>query len=171
MIPCKSSLSRLAWTATLIGVAACAGPQPPPIKPKEPAMKDEQVATVERVIADMEAAFARKDIEAAVAIFAEDATVESYLVTRIFNREDGVCRGRAEIREMIRAVLQRGTPWGGHEPPIVRGNTAAIEYWSASPDNEKFSVDIIEVRDGKVQSLRAYAGWRAITALVGAPRD
>lgn len=133
-------------------------------------MQDEQATAIEQLISDMEAASARKDVEALVALFAEDATLESYLVSRVFNREEGVCHGRAEIRELVRALMQRGTPWGGHEPPIIRGNTAAIEYRTASSDAEKFSVDIIEVRDGKIQSLRAYAGWRAINALTASAK-
>jgi hypothetical protein len=35
----------------------------------------------------------------------------------------------------------------------------------------KFSVDIFEIRDGKVQSLRAYVGWRPTMALTGGTRD
>ncbi len=129
------------------------------------------MTTIEQVISDVEAAFSRNDVEGVVALFAEDATIESYLVVRVFNRKDGVCRGRAEIRELLRALMQRGRPWGGHAPPIVRGNTAAVEYTSASSDAEKFSVDIVEVKDGKIQSLRAYAGWRAVTALRAEPGD
>ena len=132
-------------------------------------MQDEQVTTVEQIITDLEAASSRKDVEAIVALFAPDATIESYLVARVFNRNEGVARGRAEIRELVLALMRRGTPWGGHEPPIIRGNTAAVEYRSASSDTEKFSVDIIEVRDGKIQSLRAYAGWRAVMAQAGGP--
>jgi ketosteroid isomerase-like protein len=127
-------------------------------------MEQEQVATVEQLLSDLEAAFSRNDVEAIVALFAPDATIESYLVSRVFNRMDGVCQGRAEIRELALALSKRGRPWGGHEPPIIRGNTVAIEYRSASSDAEKFSVDIIEVKDGTIQSLRAYAGWRAIGA-------
>lgn len=125
-------------------------------------MKQEQVATVQQLLSDLEAASSRNDVEAIVALFAPDATIESYLVSRVFNRTEGVCRGRAEIRELALALSKRGRPWGGHEPPIIRGNTVAIEYRSASSAAEKFSVDIIEVRDGTIQSLRAYAGWRAI---------
>ena len=132
-------------------------------------MKHEQIGTVEQLLSDLEAASTRKDVEALVALFTEDATIESYLVSRVFNRKEGVCHGRAEIRELGRALMARGTPWGGHEPPIIRGNTVAIEYRSASSDAEKFSVDIIEMRDGKIQSLRAYAGWRAVMALTSEP--
>jgi 3-hydroxypropanoate dehydrogenase len=131
---------------------------------KETTMKDELVTMAEQVIRDLKAVASRNDLDGLVALFAEDATIESYLVARIFNRKEGVCRGRAEIRELGRALLKRGVPWGGHEPPIVRGNTVAIEYRTASSDTEKFSVDIIEVRDDKIQSLRAYAGWRAVMA-------
>lgn len=130
-------------------------------------MKDEQVTAVEQVIGDLEAAFSRNDLDGLVALFAHDATIESYLVSRVFNRREGVCRGRAEIRELALALMGRARPWGGHEPPIIRGNTAAVEYRDASSDVEKFSVDIIEVREGKVQSLRAYAGWRAVMTLTG----
>jgi len=128
-------------------------------------MNDEQDTTVEQLIDELEAASSRNDVEGMVALFAPDATIESYLVARIFNREEGVCRGRAEIRELALALMRRGRAWGEHEPPIIRGNTVAIEYRSASPDTGYRSVDIIETRGGKIQSLRAYAGWRAVVAL------
>ena len=127
-------------------------------------MKDEDVSPVERVIRELEAASARNDVEALVALFAPDATIESPIVSRVFDRKDGVARGHDEIRALARAFEKRGRPWGGHAPPIVSGSVAAIEYRDAS-DRDAFSVDIIEVRDGRIQSLRAYMGWRAIAAL------
>lgn len=48
-----------------------------------------------------------------------------------------------------------------------RGNTVAIECMRASTNGEPFSVDIIEIHDGTIQSLRAYVGWRAVMAFVG----
>jgi ketosteroid isomerase-like protein len=138
---------------------------------KEKTMNDERVAGPEQILNEMTAAFARKDLEAVVALFAEDASVESYLVVRVFKRKEGVCRGRSEIRELIGALLEHGTPWGGHAPPLVRGNTIAVEYTRASSDTETFSVDIIEVKDGKIQSLRAYAGWRGVLALRGEAQE
>lgn len=125
-------------------------------------MTDEPIATAEQVISDMETGFSRNDVEGLVALFAPDATIESYLVSSVFHRSEAVCRGTAEIREFLRALLQRGVPWGGHEPPLVRGNTIAVEFRSPSSDAERFSVDIIELKDGKIHSLRAYAGWRAM---------
>ena len=42
-------------------------------------------------------------------LFAEDATVESYFVTRVFDRNEGLCRGRDEIRKLVHAIIARGT--------------------------------------------------------------
>jgi hypothetical protein len=62
---------------------------------------------------------------------------------------------------MVRVLMRGGRAWGGHEPPLVRGNTVALEFHPPNSDREHYSVDIIELRDGKIQSLRAYVGWRA----------
>jgi ketosteroid isomerase-like protein len=128
-------------------------------------MDDERAASAEIVNA-MQAAFSRKDVDAIVALFAEDATIESYLVSRVFERKDCVCRGHAEIRELVRELVKHGTPWDGHGTPLVRGDTVVVEYTSASAPDQKFSVDVIELAAGKIRSLRAYAGWRAVQRLV-----
>lgn len=126
--------------------------------------RHEPVTTVERVVSDLEAAFSRSDVEGLLGLFAEDATLESYLVTRIFHREEGVARGRAELGQLLRALISGGVPWGAHRAPNIRGDTVVVEFMGPGPDAGTFSVDIIEVRDGKIQSLRAYAGWRALMA-------
>jgi len=125
-------------------------------------MKDESVASVERIIADMEAAFARRDLEALSELFTEDATLESFLVARILKRPEGICRGKREIREVLSQLVDQGVPWGSHAPPLVGGNVAAVEFKTKSSDRDTFSVDILEIENGKIRSLRAYAGWRAM---------
>lgn len=125
-------------------------------------MRDESVATVEKIIQDMEAAFARKDLEALSALFTEDATLESFLVSRILKRPEGVCHGKEEVREVLQNLVEQGVPWGGHAPPLVRGNMAAVEFKTRASDQDTFSVDILEIQNGKIKSLRAYAGWRAM---------
>ncbi|HXU62273.1 MAG TPA: nuclear transport factor 2 family protein [Polyangia bacterium] len=109
----------------------------------------------------MDLAWSKKDVEGVVALFNQDATLESPLIVRFLNRPEGICRGRDDIRKMIAELVRRGLPWGKHSEPMVRGNTFAVEFSSAD-DGHPFSVDIIELRDGKIQSLRAYTGWRAL---------
>lgn len=125
-------------------------------------MEEKTVAVVERLIEDMEAAFARKDLDGLLVLFTEDATLESFLVARIFNRPEGVCRGRAEIRELLRKLVDRGVPWGSHSRPLVSGNRAAVEFKTPGSDEDTYSVDILELEGEKIRSLRAYAGWRAV---------
>jgi ketosteroid isomerase-like protein len=123
------------------------------------------VSSVQQTLSEFDAAWARNDLEGIVALFAEDASLESPLVTRLLKRSDGVLHGRDQIREMVRALQEQGTPWGKHEGPIIQGNRAALEFRSAPSDGEQFySVDIIEVKHGKIQSLRAYSGWRPLAA-------
>ena len=110
----------------------------------------------------MDLAWSKKDVEGVVALFNQDATLESPLVVRFLNRPEGICRGRDDIRKMIAELVRRGLPWGKHSEPMVRGNTFAVEF-SSTTDGQPFSVDIIELKDGKIQSLRAYTGWRALT--------
>ena len=132
-------------------------------------MNDEQASQVEEVLRAFDAAWARKDLEGVLATFAQDATLESPLVLRILKRKTGVLRGLDEIREMVSALLKRGTPWTKHSAPLIRGTMAAIEFSSADAAGEGFySVDIIEIEGGKIQSLRAYSGWRALSAQAGA---
>src|SRR5712671_7221828 len=69
-----------------------------PVGAMEDTMMHEQITTVEQVISDLETASSRNDVEALVALFAEDATIESYLVSRVFNR-----KGDADTRTEVEA--------------------------------------------------------------------
>ncbi len=131
-------------------------------------MKDETVA--EQFVRDFDRAWSSNDVEAAVALFAEGATLETPLAQRLLHRKDGVLHGRDEIREMVRALMAGGRAWGGHEAPLVRGHTLAIEFKRPAAQAEHYSVDVIELKDGKIQSLRAYVGWRALTPPPGGER-
>jgi ketosteroid isomerase-like protein len=134
-------------------------------------VEDEQDASVEQFVRAFDDAWSRNDVEAAVALFAPDATVESPLVMRLLHREEGICRGRDEIRGLVRALMQQGTPWGRHEPPIASGSMLALEFRSPPSAGEAlYSVDIIELRNGKIQALRAYVGWRAVARVSFASR-
>jgi ketosteroid isomerase-like protein len=127
-------------------------------------MKDPQAITAEQFVHAFDTAWSNNDEEAAVALFAEDATLETPLAQRLLHRKDGVLHGREEIRAMVHALMAGGKGWGGHEPPLIRGNSLAIEFRRPGSDSEHYSVDIIELKDGKIQSLRAYTGWRAASA-------
>jgi ketosteroid isomerase-like protein len=126
-------------------------------------MKDEQSTLVEQFLRDFDRAWSHNDVEAAVSLFARDATLETPLAQRLLHRKEGVLRGQDEIREMVRVLMAGGRGWGGHEAPLVRGTTIALEFRGPASEADHYSVDIIELKDGKIRSLRAYVGWRALT--------
>jgi hypothetical protein len=183
------SLSRLVGIVSIIGAAACGSDEKthPNMLPSTPSsrapygstmsqetiMRDEQSSAAEQFIRTFDAVWSNSDVEGAVALFAEDATLETPLIQRLLHRKEGVLHGRGEIRQMVQALMSGGKGWGGHELPLIRGNLIAIEFRRPSSE-EHYSVDIIELRDGKIQSLRAYLGWRSLSAPtsdVGAAQD
>jgi hypothetical protein len=78
----------------------------------------------------------------------------------------GTVRGHGEIRALVQAVLERVKDWGQHEAPVIRGDTIVVEYKRVVPTGEQLDyVDVFDVEDGKIKSLRAYWGWRAFASL------
>jgi ketosteroid isomerase-like protein len=118
-----------------------------------------------KVVQAFDEAWAKNDLDAIVALYAPDATIESPLIAHLTGKE-GVCRGHEEIRAMLQRVIARGVRWGKHEPPVVRGDTIVIEYRRVLPEGEQRDyVDVIEVEQGRIKSLRAYWGWHALRTL------
>lgn len=110
-------------------------------------------------------AWARRDVDALLSLYARDATIESPLIPRLMQKSGGICRGHDEIRSLVEAVLARGVKWGRHEAPIVHGSTIHVEYRRTLPDGEQLDyVDVFEVAGGVIKSLRAYWGWRSLAA-------
>jgi hypothetical protein len=131
-------------------------------------LNDENVTlTPLELQSEIDKAWANKDVDALVALFTADATIESPLVARLLGKSE--VRGHAEIRELFQALLKSGVPWSRHEVPAVREDTMFVEYKRAIPGGAEigWSVDVIDVLGGAVKSLRAYSGAKAI-AMLGA---
>lgn len=139
-----------------------------------------QNLTPEEVCQKFDDAWSRNDVEALVSLYAPDATLESPLISHVLGREEGVCRGQVEIRSLLLKVMQsrQNTPrpadgrsrWGEHSTPIVSGNMVIIEYPRTIGESQQPDyVDVMEIRSGRIQSLRAYWGWAALRALGAKP--
>jgi hypothetical protein len=70
--------------------------------------------SIERVYRDWDAALRAKDVEAAVALYAEDVQLESPLVRHLTGSPRGVIEGRDNLREFIRIVFARTPTSRGH---------------------------------------------------------
>jgi ketosteroid isomerase-like protein len=120
----------------------------------------------EEISAAFDEAWARRDVDALLSLYARDATIESPSIPHLLRKQDGVCRGHDEIRALVEAVLARDVKWGRHEAPVVRGGTIFVEYRRVVPGGEQLDyVDVLEVSGGLIQRLRAYWGWRAVAAM------
>ncbi|MGH7986529.1 MAG: nuclear transport factor 2 family protein [Candidatus Binataceae bacterium] len=129
---------------------------------------NEAHAAVERIFEAWDRALGAKDLEAALALYAPDATIESPLIPHLLGLERGICRGREEMRRFVELVFQT--------QPAARkrfrtgyfsdGAKLMWEYPRATPDGEQMDfVEVMELKDGLIQHHRVYWGWFGLEIL------
>src|SRR5262249_24576579 len=64
----------------------------------------------ERLYSDWDAALGRKDVDAAMALYARDWVLESPLACHLLGAERGMVDGRDKLREFVRFVFERPPP-------------------------------------------------------------
>lgn len=123
----------------------------------------------ERIYHDWDDALGRKDVEAAMALYARDCVLESPLVCHLLKSEGGVVEGRDKLREFVRLVFAR--------TPAVRqryrkgfftdGRKLIWEYPRATPNGEQMDfVESMEINDdGLIQRHCVYWGWYGVGVL------
>jgi steroid Delta-isomerase len=109
-----------------------------------------------------------------LALYAEDATLESPLVPMVLPDADGgIVRGRAEIRRFLaagaRLLTRRLTHWHRDEAWATDGVRLLVwEYPRETPDGQQLDiVEVMELVRGKIQRHRIYWGWHG-TGLLAA---
>ncbi len=107
-----------------------------------------------------------RDGAALLALYAEDAVLESPLVQAILaDKTDGVLRGKAEIGRFLEAGA-RSRPidlvrWHRSSVYFSAGSTLIWEYPRDTPEGDQ--VEIVEVMDiagGLIRHHRIYWGWK-----------
>jgi len=130
-------------------------------------------AAVQRIYLEWDAALGAKDIDAAVALYRPDATLESPLVGHQLGTEEGVVRGRLQLRHFVELVF-------ASQPPkrrrfrtgyLTDGALLIWEYPRQTPDGDQQDiVEVMEIRGGLIAHHRVYWGWRALATLTGGAR-
>jgi ketosteroid isomerase-like protein len=112
--------------------------------------------------------FADRDIEAILALYAPDATLESPLVNNLLGTEVGVIAGRDQLRKFFGIILE-STPSlkDRHRANFFTNGTVMIwEYPRVTPAGEQTDMaEVMELKDGLIQSHRIYWGWRGTKQL------
>ncbi|WP_315360628.1 nuclear transport factor 2 family protein [Neisseria bacilliformis] len=126
----------------------------------------------ERIYRDWHEHAKNRDTARLIALYADDATLESPLVPVILNRASGVLRGKAEIL----AFLEEGTRRRPNE--LVRwhredgrflasGDTLVWEYPRTTPAGEQIDIlELMRLSDGLIAQHRIYWGWFGTQMLI-----
>jgi hypothetical protein len=123
---------------------------------------------IEQMYRDWDAALHTKDIEAAVALYAEDVRLESPLVRHLTGSERGVVDGRDTLRDFIRLVFERTPSSRRHFRTgfFTDGRTLIWEYPRETPEGDQMDfAESMEIEDGLIRRHRVYWGWYGVKVL------
>jgi hypothetical protein len=108
------------------------------------------------------------DLDAAIALYQPDATLESPLVCYLLGTDEGVVRGRENLRSFVGTVF-------AHQPAkrrrfragfLTDGSRLTWEYPRESPDGDQMDiVEVMEIHDGLIAHHRVYWGWASVAML------
>jgi hypothetical protein len=122
-------------------------------------------AATENIFHAWDDALGAKDLDAAMALYHPDATLESPLVRHLLGIEEGIIRGREDLRRFVAHVFA--------EQPAQRqrfrigflsdGTRLTWEYPRQTDSGEQMDiVEMMEIRDGLIQHHRVYWGWYSV---------
>ena len=113
-----------------------------------------------------------RDVPALLALYAEDAELESPLVPVILNRASGVLRGHAQIREFLEEGTRRRpnelVRWHREDGRfLASGDTLVWEYPRTTPAGEQIDIlELMQLSDGLIAQHRIYWGWFGTQMLI-----
>jgi ketosteroid isomerase-like protein len=126
------------------------------------------VNAVERIFHAWDEALGAKDLDASMALYHPDATLESPLVRHLLGTAEGVVRGKDALRRFVEVVF-------ANQPPerrrfrttyLTDGAILTWEYPRATEDGDQMDiVEVMEIRDGLIAHHRVYWGWRSVSML------
>ena len=123
---------------------------------------------IERIYRAWDDALGKRDLEASLALYADDASIESPLVQHLMKRRDGIVRGKDALREFITRVFATNPPQRKRfkQGFFTDGHVLTWEYPRESPDGEQMDlVEVMEIEDGHIQRHRVYWGWYGLNVL------
>lgn len=112
------------------------------------------------------------DQAALIALYADDATLETPLAPEILDgKTDGVLRGRQEIKRFLdigaRKRPNEWVRWYRTGLWFSRGNTLVWEYPREIPDGKQIDiVEVMEIENGLIHHHRIYWGWLGLRHLL-----
>jgi ketosteroid isomerase-like protein len=122
----------------------------------------------ERIYRLWDDALGKKDLEASLSLYADDASIESPLVQHLMKTTEGIVQGRDNLRKFIALVFATNPPQRKRFRTgfFTDGRVVTWEYPRAAPDGDQMElVEVMEIRDGLIWRHRVYWGWYALNVL------
>jgi hypothetical protein len=122
----------------------------------------------ERIYKLWDDALGKRDLEASLALYAEDASIESPLVCHLMKTPEGIVRGKASLRTFITKVFQTNPPQRKRfkQGFFSDGRVLTWEYPRQSPEGDQMElVEVMNIEDGLIKRHRVYWGWYALSVL------
>ena len=124
----------------------------------------------ERIYQLWDDALGKKDLEASLSLYADDATIESPLVQHLMKTKEGVIQGKDQLRRFITLVFQSNPPQRKRFRTgfFSDGRVIMWEYPRATPGDDQMElVEVMEIQSGLIHRHRVYWGWYALNVLNG----
>ena len=132
------------------------------------ATKQDAVLAAERIYRAWDEALGKKDLEAALALYAPDATLESPLVRHLLGVDAGIRTGQAELRTFVELVFARTPPARQRYRSnfFTDGRKLMWEYPRAAPDGEQMDfTEVMDIENGLIKRHCVYWGWYGMRIL------
>ena len=130
--------------------------------------QNDLIAAAEHIYKAWDEALGAKDLEAALALHAADASIESPLVVQLLGVERGICQGHDQLRRFIGLVFQRQPAERKRYRAgfFTDGTKLMWEYPRATPGGEQMDfVEVMELKEGLIHRHRVYWGWFGLSIL------
>jgi hypothetical protein len=120
---------------------------------------------IELIFQAWDEALGAKDLGASMARYHEDATLESPLVRHLLGIEEGVIRGRENLRSFVTKVFAKESPQRQRFRTgfLSDGTHLTWEYPRQTDGGEQMDVvEVMEIDEGLIRRHRVYWGWYSV---------
>jgi ketosteroid isomerase-like protein len=128
----------------------------------------DQNNNIERIYHAWNNALANKDMDALLALYADDVVLESPLIPHLLQQESGVVSGLQQLRHLLNILFlsQPAKRQFYRKDYFTDGHTLMWEYPRLSPSGEQMDfAEVMEIADGKIQKHRVYWGWCGVNVI------
>jgi hypothetical protein len=161
----RRAVAALAAAAATAGIMSLDKVKSAQAQEKQQMPNNREIEQIYRLWDD---ALGRKDLEGAVALYADDASIESPLVAHLLKSSGGVVQGKDNLRQFIAMVFQTSPPERKRFRTgyFTDGRRVTWEYPRATPEGDQMDlVEVMEIEQGLIKRHRVYWGWYALDVL------